>query len=107
MCLGDNLAGLRVVRAARETVPAERMAARFDTVLGLTASVLTGSRRQRTAYLKINYRNIVPIEKQLQFDAGVDSEDGRKIFVSGRLRDGDTLLTEADALFVRLKPGQP
>jgi len=79
----------------------------FDTVLGLTASVLTGSRRQRTAYLKINYRNIVPIEKELQFDAGLDSEDGRKIFVSGRLRDGDTLLTEADALFVRLKPGQP
>jgi acyl-coenzyme A thioesterase PaaI-like protein len=79
----------------------------FDTVLGLTASVLTGSRRQRTAYLKINYRNIVPIEKELHFDAGLDSEDGRKIFVSGRLRDGDTLLTEADALFVRLKPGQP
>lgn len=79
----------------------------FDTLLGLTASVLTGSRRQRTAYLKIDYRNIVPVEKELLFDAGVDREDGRKIFVSGRLRDGDTLLTEADALFVRLKPGQP
>jgi acyl-coenzyme A thioesterase PaaI-like protein len=79
----------------------------FDTVLGLTASVLTGSRRQRTAYLKINYRNIVPIEKELQFDAGIDSDEGRKIFVSGRLTDGGTLLTEADALFVRLKPGQP
>lgn len=79
----------------------------FDTVLGLTAVLLTGSRRQRTAYLKIDYRNIVPIEKELQFDAGVDSVDGRKIFVSGRLTDGDTLLTEADALFVRLKPGQP
>jgi acyl-coenzyme A thioesterase PaaI-like protein len=79
----------------------------FDTVLGLTASVLTGSRRQRTAYLKINYRNIVPIEKELQFNAGIDSVDGRKIFVSGRLSDGDILLTEADALFVRLKPGQP
>jgi acyl-coenzyme A thioesterase PaaI-like protein len=79
----------------------------FDSVLGLTASVLTGSRRQRTAYLKINYRNIVPIEKELQFDAGIDNVDGRKIFVSGRLSDGDTLLTEADALFVRLKPGQP
>ncbi|TDK85301.1 PaaI family thioesterase [Mycobacterium paragordonae] len=79
----------------------------FDTLLGLTASVLTGSRRQRTAYLKIDYRNIVPFEKELLFDAGVDREDGRKIFVSGRLRDGDTLLTEADALFVRLKPGQP
>jgi acyl-coenzyme A thioesterase PaaI-like protein len=79
----------------------------FDTVLGLTAAVLTGSRRQRTAYLKINYRNIVPIEKELQFDAGIDQLDGRKIFVSGRLTDGDTLLSEADALFVKLKPGQP
>jgi acyl-coenzyme A thioesterase PaaI-like protein len=79
----------------------------FDTVLGLTAVLLTGSRRQRTAYLKIDYRNIVPIDKELQFDAGVDRVDGRKIFVSGRLTDGERLLTEADALFVRLKPGQP
>ncbi|WP_414686345.1 PaaI family thioesterase [Mycobacterium sp.] len=79
----------------------------FDTVLGLTAVLLTGSRRQRTAYLKIDYRQIVPIEKELQFNAGVDSDEGRKIFVSGRLTDGDTVLTEAEALFVRLKPGQP
>lgn len=79
----------------------------FDTVLGLTASVLTGSPRQRTAYLKIDYRAIVPIEKELQIDAGIDRVDGRKIFVSGRLSDGDILLTEAEALFVRLKPGQP
>jgi acyl-coenzyme A thioesterase PaaI-like protein len=79
----------------------------FDSVLGLTTVMLTGSRRQRTAYLKIDYRHIVPIEKELQFDAGIDQVDGRKIFVSGRLRDGDTLLTEAEALFVRLKPGQP
>ena len=69
--------------------------------------MLTGSPHQRTAYLKIDYRNIVPIEKELQIDAGVDRVDGRKIFVSGRLSDGDTLLTEAEALFVRLKPGQP
>jgi acyl-coenzyme A thioesterase PaaI-like protein len=78
----------------------------FDSVLGLTASVLTGNPRQRTAYLKINYRHIVPIETKLQIDARVDRVDGRKIFVSGRLSDGDTLLTEADALFVRLNPGQ-
>jgi acyl-coenzyme A thioesterase PaaI-like protein len=78
----------------------------FDSVLGLTSSVITGGPRQRTAYLKINYRHIVPIEKKLQIEAGVDRVDGRKIFVSGRLSDGDTLLTEADALFVRLNPGQ-
>jgi acyl-coenzyme A thioesterase PaaI-like protein len=79
----------------------------FDTVLGLTSSVLTDGPYQRTAYLTINYRHIVPIEKKLQIDAGIDRVEGRKIFVSGRLSDGDTLLTEADALFVRLKPGQP
>jgi hypothetical protein len=33
--------------------------------------------------------------------------DGRKIFVSGRLSDGDTVLTDSQALFVLLKPGQP
>ena len=79
----------------------------FDTVLGLTSSVLTGGPYQRTAYLKINYRSIVPVEKELQIDAGIDRVDGRKIFVSGRLSDGDTLLTDAEALFVLLKPGQP
>ena len=79
----------------------------FDSVLGLTSSVITGGPRQRTAYLKINYRHIVPVEKELQFDAGIDRVEGRKIFVSGRLSDGDTLMTEAEALFVRLKPGQP
>ncbi|BBY08284.1 thioesterase [Mycobacterium noviomagense] len=79
----------------------------FDSVLGMTSAVLTGGPYQRTAYLHIDYRNIVPIEKQLQVDAGIDRVDGRKIFVSGNLRDGDTLLTEAQALFVLLRPGQP
>jgi acyl-coenzyme A thioesterase PaaI-like protein len=79
----------------------------FDTVLGLTSSVLTSGTRQRTAYLHVNYRHIVPIEKKLQIDAVVDRMEGRKIFVSARLSDGDTLLADAEALFVLLKPGQP
>ena len=41
------------------------------------------------------------------FSTGVDRVEGRKIFVSGRLSDGDTVLTDAEALFVLLKPGQP
>jgi acyl-coenzyme A thioesterase PaaI-like protein len=79
----------------------------FDSVLGMTSAVITGGPRQRTAYLHINYRRIVPIEKELQIDAGVDRVDGRKIFVLGRLSDGGTVLCEAEALFVLLKPGQP
>jgi acyl-coenzyme A thioesterase PaaI-like protein len=79
----------------------------FDTVLGLTSSVITGGPRQRTAYLHINYRQIVPIQKTLQIDAAVDRVEGRKIFVSGRLTDGDRVLTDAEALFILLKPDQP
>lgn len=79
----------------------------FDSVLGMTSAVLTGGPYQRTAYLHLDYRSIVPIDKQLQVDAGVDRVDGRKIFVSGSLCDGETLLTEAQGLFVLLKPCQP
>jgi acyl-coenzyme A thioesterase PaaI-like protein len=79
----------------------------FDSVLGLASAVLTGGPRQRTAYLHVNYRQIVPIEKELQVEAGVERVEGRKIFVTGRLCDGDAVLTDAEALFVVLKPGQP
>jgi acyl-coenzyme A thioesterase PaaI-like protein len=79
----------------------------FDSVLGFTAARLTRGPYQRTAYLHINYRQIVPIETPLRVEAGNERSEGRKIFVEGRLMDGDTVLTDAEALFVRLKPGQP
>jgi acyl-coenzyme A thioesterase PaaI-like protein len=78
----------------------------FDSVLGKTSFVLTGGPYQRTAYLHVNYRKIVPIEKELQIDAGVARVEGRKIFVEMRLSDGDTLLADGEGLFVLLKPGQ-
>ncbi len=79
----------------------------FDSLLGYTAFKLSRSQDQRTAFLHVNYRKIAPIEKELQVDAGIDRIEGRKIFVSGRLLDGDAVLAEAEALFVKLKPGQP
>jgi acyl-coenzyme A thioesterase PaaI-like protein len=79
----------------------------WDSVLGYTASKLTRSPYQRTAFLHINYRKIVPIEKELQIEAGIERTDRRKIFVQGRLLDRETLLADAEALFVRLRPGQP
>jgi acyl-coenzyme A thioesterase PaaI-like protein len=79
----------------------------FDSVLGFAAFRLTRSRKQRTAYLHVNYRKIAPIEKELQVDARIDRTEARKIFVAGRLLDGDAVLAEAEALFVKLNPGQP
>ncbi len=79
----------------------------FDSLLGYTAAKLTRSPYQRTAFLHVNYRQIVPVEKQLYVDAGIDRVEGRKIFVQGRLTDGDVVLADGEALFVRLRPGQP
>jgi acyl-coenzyme A thioesterase PaaI-like protein len=79
----------------------------FDSLLGFAAFKLSKSPYQRTAYLHVNYRQIAPVEKELRIDAGIDRIEGRKIFVAGRLLDGDAVLCEAEALFVKLKPGQP
>lgn len=93
----------------------------FDSVLGFTAAVLTGERTQRTAFLHIDYRAIVPIEKTLRVEAELTGVEGRKITVCATLfddgpgfdddpdgaREATRVLTEAHALFVKLKPGQP
>ncbi|MGB3485144.1 MAG: PaaI family thioesterase [Mycobacterium sp.] len=83
------------------------LALAFDSVLGYSTAVLTGSLYQRTAYLHVDYRRIVPVEHTLTVDAGITGDEGRKIFVEAALRDGDDVVAEAHALFVRLKPGQP
>lgn len=79
----------------------------WDSVLGFAAFRLTRSVGQRTAYLHVNYRNIAPIQKDLRVEAEVERTEGRKIFVAGRLLDGEAVLSDAEALFVKLNPGQP
>ena len=68
--LFDSAAGIRGVQAQRQPRPAHRVSARR----------LPQDRA---------------VEKELQVDAGIDSIDDRKIFVSGRLLDGDAVLAEA------------
>lgn len=79
----------------------------FDSVLGFASFRLSDSQAQRTAFLHVDYRKIARIERQLQVEAQIDEIVERKIFVSGRLLDGDDVLADAHALFVKLKPGQP
>ncbi|SIM17277.1 Uncharacterised protein [Mycobacteroides abscessus subsp. abscessus] len=57
--------------------------------------------------MNINYRKITPIEKELRYDCTLDRVEGRKVFMTGRLLNGDEVLAEAEALFVKLNPGQP
>lgn len=78
----------------------------FDDVLGRLSNA-GGRSIARTAYLHVNYRAVTPVDRELSFEATFDREEGRKRFVSGRLYDEDTLLADAEGLFVTLLPGQP
>ncbi len=78
----------------------------FDEVLGRLATA-GGRSPARTAFLHVNYRSITPIDTDLQVEARVTREEGRKLFITGELHNGRTLCADADALFVQLRPGQP
>jgi acyl-coenzyme A thioesterase PaaI-like protein len=78
----------------------------FDELLGRMVAA-SGRPRSRTAYLHVDYRNITPIDRELELHGWIDRIEGRKAFAQGTLQDGATLVCEAEALFVSLRPGQP
>jgi acyl-coenzyme A thioesterase PaaI-like protein len=78
----------------------------FDDVLGRFANA-SGRALSRTAYLHVNYRNVTPVGRDLDLEVRFEREDGRKRYVTGVLRDGDTICADAEGLFVELRIGHP
>lgn len=79
----------------------------FDDILGwLGMTVDPPLAPARTAYLKTDYRAVTPVGVELEFRARIDRVEGRKRFMVGELRHGDTVCAEIDGLWVELKPGQ-
>jgi acyl-coenzyme A thioesterase PaaI-like protein len=78
------------------------IAAYFDEVLGVAQS--TSGNPGMTVNLSVNYRSPTPINKRLVFKGWVTSVEGRKIFTSGTLHDGDRLCAESTAIFVSMRP---
>ncbi|MEU7811712.1 PaaI family thioesterase [Pseudonocardia sp. NPDC049154] len=77
----------------------------FDDVLGRFAN--NGGRPvARTAYLHVDFRHITPIERDLDLEVRFVREEGRKRWLTGVIRDGETVCAEAEGLFVQLNPGQ-
>jgi hypothetical protein len=78
----------------------------FDDLMGH----ITGRQKDgisRTAYLKVNFRKITPIDVELTFDVTLDAVDDRKRWLTGRLYGpSGELVSDAEALFLRLLPGQ-
>ncbi|MFT3901013.1 MAG: PaaI family thioesterase [Gordonia sp. (in: high G+C Gram-positive bacteria)] len=82
-----------------------QVAVAFDDIGGMAAALAVDG-VCRTAFLKVNYRSLTPLNTNLQIKAWVDRRDGRKMFVAGTLHDGDRLCADIESLFIALKPGQ-
>jgi len=74
------------------------VAAALDELLGM-AQTLSG-KSGMTGTLTVRYRRPTPLYKQLTFTAWVDRIEGRKIFTSGTIHDGERLCAEAEGVFI-------
>jgi hypothetical protein len=66
-----------------------------------------GRSRSRTAYLRTDYRAVVPVGVRVEVRAWLESEIGRKRLLRSTLTHGGRVLAEAEGLWVALRPGQP
>lgn len=78
----------------------------FDELLGHLATRGGGRPPSRTAYLRVDYRDLTPVGVELTAEARIDRIEGRKIFAVGVLREGPRVCAEANGLFVMLRPDQ-
>jgi acyl-coenzyme A thioesterase PaaI-like protein len=75
----------------------------FGEVLGVL-SVMGGRLPARNASLHVNYRKATPIDRELHVLGRVTGVDGRKIHVVGALTDGDTVVADAEGLYIKVAP---
>lgn len=75
----------------------------FDEILGRIAS--SHGVMRRTAYLKVNFRSVTPVNRELTIEGHLERSEGRKFWFAGSLCDGDVLCADAEGLWVTLQPG--
>ncbi len=76
----------------------------FDDFLGRLANHSAVGSVARTAYLRVDYRRLTPLQTTLICKAWVDKVEGRKRFLRGSIAHEGTVLAEAEGLWVQGRP---
>ncbi|MFT3660730.1 MAG: hotdog domain-containing protein [Gordonia sp. (in: high G+C Gram-positive bacteria)] len=77
----------------------------FDDLYGWVIEA-AGLPIARTAYLKVDYRAVTPVDAPVRYAGRIDRVDGRKVFLVAELLDEEgSVLAESEALMVMLRPG--
>ena len=79
------------------------VAAAFDDLMGV-AQMASGN-AGFTGTLTVRMRRPTPLHERIDYEAGVEKAEGRKITVWGKSWAGDTLLADATILFIAPKGG--
>jgi acyl-coenzyme A thioesterase PaaI-like protein len=77
----------------------------FDELLGCTG-VVNGVGGY-TGTLSVRYRLPTPLFTPLSMEASIDRIEGRKVFIVGEIRYGDTLTATAEGIFIVSRPEAP
>ena len=100
--VGDEVIGSVQFGIAYEGPPGHvhggYVAAAFDEVLGMVQS--TAGNPGMTGRLTVHYRRPTPLNRELTFRGWVDHVEGRKIYTTATLHDGQTLCAESEGLFI-------
>lgn len=81
------------------------VAAIFDQFLGMAQ--LAGGQPGMTGSLTVRYLRPTPLNTDLTLFATLDRTEGRKTFIRGEIRAGETVTATAEGLFVRPSRGMP
>lgn len=102
---GDKTLGRAVYGAAYEGPPDSLhggfVAAAFDDLLG--CAQMTSGSAGFTGTLTVRMVAPTPLYRRIDYTAGVERTEGRKIFCWGKSFDGDRLLAEATCVFITPK----
>jgi acyl-coenzyme A thioesterase PaaI-like protein len=103
---GDDAVLRSTLGAAFEGAPGRThggvVAALFDEVMGFVLSITCIP--AFTGRLTVTYRAPVPLGVSLEFRARLTGREGRKLLMAGEARQGETVLAQAEALFVAVDP---
>jgi acyl-coenzyme A thioesterase PaaI-like protein len=103
---GDEVVATCTLRAAHEGAPGRShggvVAALFDDVFGFVLTI-----HQQPAFtgeISVRYAAGVPIGRPLECRVRLDERVGRKLLMSGELRDGNQVVATSRATFIAIDP---
>lgn len=102
---GDRVFGEVCFDRRQEGAPGLAHGGAISTVLddALGTLLLVLRRPAVTARLAVNFRSPALLNRELRVEAWVDRIDGRKLHLAGRVLDGETVIAEADGLFLQVE----